>query len=92
MRLAAQSGQSPAEIAETVQLTLDCIANELAAGRGVEFRNFGIFTLRKRASRRGRRPGVPDSDVEIPECVTVKFKPGKAMRERIEKLGEADIR
>jgi nucleoid DNA-binding protein len=91
MRLAAQTGNSPADIAETVQLTLDCIVNELAAGRGVEFRNFGVFALRKRGSRKGRRPGTPDSDVEIPERVVVKFKPGKAMRERVEKLREEDI-
>lgn len=91
MRLAAQTGKSPADIADIVQSSLDCITNELAAGRGVEFRNFGVFTLRKRGSRKGRRPGTPNSDVEIPERIVVKFKPGKAMRERVEKLSEDDI-
>jgi nucleoid DNA-binding protein len=91
MRLAAQTGKSPADITEIVQATLDCITNELAAGRGVEFRNFGVFTLRKRGSRKGRRPGTPNSDVEIPERIVVKFKPGKSMRERVEKLKEDDI-
>jgi nucleoid DNA-binding protein len=90
-RLAAQTGKPHAEIAEIVQLSLDCITNELAAGRGVELRNFAVFTLRKQGPRKGRRPGTPNSDIEIPERIVVKFKPGKAMRERVEKLSDDDL-
>jgi nucleoid DNA-binding protein len=74
------------DVSDVVQRTLDHIVNELGAGRGVELRNFGVFTLKKRRSRVGRNPNDPSNEVPIPERIVVKFKPGKVMRDKVGKL------
>ena len=68
------------EVRETVQLTLDAIAQALSEGRNVELRNFGVFEVQIRKSRIGRNPNRPQDIVQIPERRVVKFKPGKRMK------------
>jgi nucleoid DNA-binding protein len=86
IRIADQTGIIQRDVMEVVQKTLDAITNELAAGRGIEFRNFGVFELKTRKPRIGRNPNAPTHTVAIPERVVVKFKPGKVMKERVEWL------
>lgn len=87
VRIATETGLNQCDVSEVVQRVLDHITNELAAGRGVELRNFGVFSLKQRQSRVGRNPNKPEDEVPIPERLVVKFKPGKLMREKVEKLG-----
>src|SRR5574344_1158933 len=54
VRIAAESGLIQSQVAEIVQKTLDYIADELADGRTVELRNFGIFDVVTRRARPGR--------------------------------------
>lgn len=68
------------EVRETVQMTLDAIAEALSQGRNVELRNFGVFEVQKRKSRVGRNPNRPDKDVIIPDRAVVKFKAGKELK------------
>ncbi|MFO7821728.1 MAG: HU family DNA-binding protein [Lentisphaeria bacterium] len=86
IRIANQTGLTQREVMSVVQKSLDTITNELAAGRGVEFRNFGVFEIADRKPRIGRNPNSPDETVKIPARKVVKFKPGKEMSERIAKL------
>jgi nucleoid DNA-binding protein len=84
VRIATESGLNQRDVSLIVQRTLEHIVNELAAGRGVELRNFGVFTLRQRKERIGRNPKAKDkAPIAIPERVVVKFKPGKEMREKV---------
>ena len=76
------------EIRETVQLTLETIAEAIAEGRNVELRNFGVFEVQIRKSRVGRNPNKPEKDVVIPTRAVIKFKAGKELRA---KLGEMDV-
>lgn len=66
-----------------IQRTLEHITESLASGENVELRNFGVFEVRLTKSRIGRNPNKPDKDVVIPARATVKFKPGKIMRQRV---------
>ena len=91
VRIARQTSLKQRDVMEVVQLTLDTVTNELSAGRGIEFRNFGVFELMVRKPRVGRNPNAPKRTVEIPERVVVKFKPGKVMREQVLKLGPEQI-
>lgn len=91
-RIARQTDFTQQEIVEVVQLVLDTITNELSAGRGIEFRNFGVFELAVRKPRVGRNPNVPEQTVDIPERVVVHFKSGKTMNEKIAKLSPDDVR
>jgi len=88
VRIATETGLNQRDVTEVVQKTLDHVINELGAGRGVELRNFGVFTLKKRKERIGRNPNEPANTVQIPERTVVKFKPGKIMREKVSRLDE----
>ena len=83
VKIAAELELNQRDVAAVVQLTLDNIVAELAAGNGVELRNFGVFALRRRKKRIGRNPNKPQNAVTIPERTVVKFKPGKVMVDKI---------
>lgn len=75
-----------AEVGFVVQRTLDTIAEELAAGRNIELRNFGVFEIRTTKERIGRNPAKPENVVTIPERNVVKFRAGRVLREKLENL------
>jgi nucleoid DNA-binding protein len=91
--LVVQISQDTGEVQQTVfkvvQLTLDHITEALARGENVELRNFGVLEVRLTKPRVGRNPNKPESSFVIPSRATVKFKPGKIMRERVLKLSDA---
>ena len=91
VKIAAETNLIQADVAEVVQKTLDYIAEELVAGRDIELRNFGVFEIKVRKSRKGRNPNKPENEVEIPERTVVKFRAGKELKEAIEKLNPADF-
>ena len=86
VKIAADTKLIQSDVANVVQKTLDYIAEELVSGRNIELRNFGVFELKVRKSRKGRNPNKPEVTVAIPERVVVKFRAGKDLRERIAKL------
>src|SRR3954463_3233028 len=81
-----QTGMVQHEVLEVVQRTLDHITVSLAQNVAVELRNFGVFQPRLTKPRVGRNPNQPGSSFTIPPRATVKFKAGKVMRQRVEKL------
>ena len=81
-----QTGMVQHEVFEVVQRTLDHITDSLANNVAVELRNFGVFQPRLTKPRVGRNPNEPGSSFVIPPRATVKFKAGKIMRQRVEKL------
>lgn len=78
-------------VTDVVQKTLDYIVDELAAGSTIELRNFGVFEVKVRKSRKGRNPNRPKKEVIIPERVVAKFRAGKVLKERVEKLNPRKI-
>lgn len=86
VRIASESGLVQSQVSEIVQKTLDYIADELAAGRGVELRNFGIFEVAVRKARPGRNPANPEETVAIPERHAVKFRAGKELKDRVSRI------
>ena len=81
-----QTGMVQHEVFDVVQRTLDKITDSLANNIAVELRNFGVFQPRLTKPRVGRNPNQPGSSFVIPPRATVKFKAGKVMRQRVEKL------
>ncbi len=87
------------EVARVVQLTkkqaetivnivFDSIVDSLRAGQKIELRGFGSFRLRNRKSRTGRNPKTGEK-VEVPSKKIPYFKPGKELKELINKaMGE----
>ena len=89
VKIARETNLNQSEVAEVVQKTLDHIAEELIAGRTIELRNFGVFEIKVRKSRKGRNPNQPKHEVTIPERAVVKFRAGKDLKEAVEKLDTA---
>ncbi|MDZ4773094.1 MAG: HU family DNA-binding protein [Planctomycetota bacterium] len=81
-RIAEQTSQTKVVVKDILQLFLDEIIRELAAGNRLEFREFGVFEVRERAARRAQNPRTLEK-VLVPSKRVVKFKVGRLMRERI---------
>lgn len=83
VKISEEVGVTQQEAFAVIQKTLEHITDSLAGGQTVELRNFGVFEVRLTKSRIGRNPNKPEKDVVIPDRATVKFKPGKIMRQRV---------
>jgi len=86
VKIARETGFIQNDVAEVVQKTLDYIAEDLVAGNTIELRNFGVFEIKVRKSRKGRNPNQPKNEVVIPERAVVKFRAGKELKEAVEQL------
>lgn len=92
VKISRETGFIQNDVAEVVQRTLDYMAEDLIAGNTIELRNFGIFEIKVRKSRKGRNPNQPANEVVIPERAVVKFRAGKVLKEAVEKLNPAKFR
>ena len=70
------------DVENIVNAVLDEITQSLAAGRRVELRGFGAFSVKHRPARTGRNPRTGES-VEVEEKWVPFFKTGKELRERL---------
>lgn len=68
-----------------VKVMLEHMTACLAAGRRIEIRGFGSFSLHFRRGRVGRNPRTA-TPVALPSKYVPHFKPGKALRERVDRL------
>ena len=69
-----------------VELALNCIIEQmteaLAQGERIGVRGFGRFDCRRRLPRIGRNPKT-GAAVNLPAKTAIHFKPGQAMRARV---------
>lgn len=70
------------DVEALVQAIVNRIVEALAAGDRVELRDFGTFCVRDREGGRARNPRT-GKEVVVPARTHVHFKPGKAMRARL---------
>ncbi len=78
-RIADGLGQKRGEVKRTVQTFLDQIILELRQGNRLEFRDFGVFEIRKRKGRTAQNPRTLQR-VAVPPKNVVKFKVGRLMQ------------
>ena len=81
---AVQTQLSAKDVELAVKMMLDHMAEALAEGERIEIRGFGSFSLHYRAPRLGRNPKTGEK-VELAGKYVPHFKPGKEMRERVDK-------
>jgi len=87
-RLAERFGQLTHRDAEfAVKTILDAMGEALVRGHRIEIRGFGSFSINRRPPRVGRNPRSGES-VAIPEKRVPHFKPGKALREAVDRRTE----
>ena len=70
------------DIEYAVKTILESMTQSLASGERIEIRGFGSFSLRYRPPRVGRNPESGEA-VSLPAKYVSYFKPGKQMRERV---------
>jgi nucleoid DNA-binding protein len=92
VKISNETGLVQHDVLEVIQRTLDHITDALANNDAIELRNFGIFEVRLTKARVGRNPNQPGSSFTIPPRATVKFKAGKIMRQKVEKLSNQLLR
>ena len=71
-----------------VDTVFKSIITALQRGEKIELRGFGSFRLRQREPRKGRNPKTGDK-VDVPPKKVPYFKPGKELKELINKEAEA---
>ncbi len=82
-RMAAeQTHLSQADVELAVRCIIEKLSGALAKGERVEIRGFGSFSLHYRPPRMGRNPKTGQA-VALPAKYVPHFKPGKALRERV---------
>jgi integration host factor subunit beta len=81
---AENPGLTPEEVERIVDLFFSQITQRLAEGGRVELRGFGAFSTRSRNPRKGRNPRT-GAAVDVPAKSVPYFKPGKEVRERLNK-------
>lgn len=70
------------EVAVGINHIIDKLAEALEEGNRIEIRDFGTFSLRFRPSRLAHNPKTGEK-VMTPPRYSVRFKPGKALRESV---------
>ncbi|HUF18041.1 MAG TPA: HU family DNA-binding protein [Thermoanaerobaculia bacterium] len=78
-RVAEGTDVSRGKAAQAVDTIIEGLRNALANGQRIELRGFGVFQVKQRKKGIGRNPktGV---EVKIPPGNTIRFKPGKELR------------
>jgi nucleoid DNA-binding protein len=83
--IADKVGITQLQTQEIIQRVFDGITETLVQEGRIEFRNFGVFEVKKRKPRMARNPKTGES-VSVPAKLVVTFKPGLVMEERVRKL------
>ena len=78
----SQNQLSTKDVELAVKLLIDHMSETLSAGQRIEIRGFGSFSLHYREPRQGRNPRTGDA-VELRGKHVPHFKPGKELRERV---------
>ena len=84
-RIAERQGLGQIQTLQIIQAFLDEIIEELAQGNRLEFRDFGVFETVVRKARTALNPKTLEK-VQVGSKVVVKFKVGRLMKEKVEKL------
>jgi len=83
-RIATQTNLSQKQAGVVLETTLAAICSALVEGEEVRLIDFGTFRVRKSAARKGVNPGNR-APIEIPAKDRVRFTPGKALSEAVQK-------
>ncbi len=79
-----ETGFTKVEVENQLDSIINTIKLSLSKGDRVDIRGFGSFELRFRAPRKARNPKTGET-VQTEGRHAVHFKPGKEMRERVNK-------
>ena len=84
--LSDRTGLDHRKMAEILEETLGLMTEELAQGNRIELRNFGVLEVFEGGARTGRNPLEPSETISVPARAKVRFRPGKALREKVARI------
>ena len=82
--VAEKAGIAKKDAEKAVNATLDAITETMVAGDKVQLVGFGTFETHRREARTGRNPRTKEA-FEIPASTVPAFKPGKALKDQVNK-------
>lgn len=80
--IADKSNRSKKDAADTLNIVLETIQENLKKGKGIRLIPFGSFEIRERKGRTGRNPRTGDK-ITIKARKVPAFRPGKALRDSV---------
>ena len=80
-RVTEETGVARIKAARAVETIIETMRHSLASGGRIELRGFGVFLVKRRKKGSAGNPKRPDEQVEIPPGFTIRFKPGKELRD-----------
>ncbi len=80
--ISKKAGISIKEANEALNATTSSFSDTLKKGDGITIVGFGSFSVAQRAARTGRNPQTGET-IQIPASKTVRFKPGKSLKEAV---------
>lgn len=80
--VAKEAKITKAQATKALDSVTDTITDELKRGGRISLPGFGIFSVGNRKARIGRTPRT-GQEIRIPATKTVKFKPGKALKDTV---------
>jgi integration host factor subunit beta len=90
LRIAERADQKQTITRDVIQHFIDEVIMELARGNRLELRDFGVFEVKVRKARKARNPKT-GAEVRVPEKRVVTIKPGKKMKDAINRFAEAEL-
>jgi DNA-binding protein HU-beta len=75
-------GITKKQAADAVESIIKFLADCLARGERIQLPGFGTFNVSERKARQGRNP-TTGAVISIPASKNVRFKPGKELREAV---------
>ncbi len=78
-RVAAKMGITKVKSEVAVDAVLNALKDAMRRGERIELRGFAVFEIKPRKQGIGRNPRSGE-EVVIPAGKTIRFKPGKALR------------
>ncbi len=83
-KVAEKSDLTKKDAEKAIGAFVDSVAEALSHGDKVQLVGFGTFEVRERAERKGRNPQTRE-EITIPASKAPVFKPGKALKDMINK-------
>ncbi len=82
--IASETGLKKVDAERALKAAIGAIETALLAGDKVTLVGFGTFSVAERAARTGRHPQTK-APMEIPGSKSIKFKPGKQIKDSLNK-------
>jgi integration host factor subunit beta len=82
-RIAKATQNSHSKTNAIIQHFLEEMSTELAKGNRLEFRDFGVFEVKRRVARTAQNPKTLER-VRVPAKRAVKFRMGRPMKQKLD--------